>query len=517
MKKTALLFTILLAIGVMATTACDPTSLSLDGTRQVKFTATSHVSPMTKTAYGAYTTDGKYQTISWKDGDKVRIWSPAGGSISGTPVPAVPSYVYADYTLKDASDDSQNHLSKARLNNADPNGLVWSGSDAAVFYAAYPGNIVEAGANTDGQLVFAFPLSATQSGTATGVKDMPLLSKQTVNNGQTVELNFYPAFNAIEFEMMGDPRFNPNNESFTVDWVELTKEEPTNRFDPLTGSLCYYDINGSAPRVTSVDGKGYSIKLENLNATVDNDHPAKFIFFTLPYDHTGLVLKVHSKKTGAVNGVTVTEESTRTLKLQQNGEWVKFPVGHKAVIKGMPYNPDGLWCFSTITLTGQVLNWVTDGNSIETTSSESPQASQFAVKGVTESTSARQTWILPTATTTATVSFKIMSPFGGTYAVTPVVDDLDNIDPDAFDVVFYDEAGDITTSTGTIGKTDDDGHKHPTKVTFTVTPKASAIGTSKKIAFNTTVTAPDGTVYNIDSETQLYDLRGYHYFMTQEP
>ena len=49
-----------------------------------------------------------------------------------------------------------------------------------------------------------------------------------------------------------------------------------------------------------------------------------------------------------------------------------------------------------------------------------------------------------------------------------------------------------------------------------MTPKAPVSG-SKKIAFNTTVKDTAGNEYNIDSETQLYDMRGYHYFMTQEP
>ena len=506
MKKTALISMILLAIGVMATTACDPTSLSLDGTRQVKFTATSHDSPMTKTEYGAYTQNGKYQTIKWVAGDKVRIWSPAGESISGTPVPADPSYVYADYTLKNVDHDESNHLSKASLDNVDPHGLVWSGSDGATFYAAYPGDKVQMGSNANG-LVFAFPLSAAQSGTAIGVKDMPMLSKQTVRNGQPVALDFYPAFNAIEFEMMSDPRYNPDNVSFTVDWVELSKESAS--FDPLTAKLFYYDFNTSPASVMSVDVPGYSIKLENLNATVDNDHPAKFIFYTLPYDHTGLVLKVHSKKTA--DGVT--EQSTRTLKLQQNGEWVKFPVGHKAVIKGMPYNPDGLWCFSTITLTGQVVEWTNVPES--SASGDNPEATQFAVTGVQNVyqihnnaaayEKLRQTWILPTVESTATVSFKIMSPRStdtktAKYKVTPQGDtDYYTITP-------------ITPLEGNIPATGG-----ALKVSFTVKPISDAIGTSRKVWFTTTVKDIDGNEYNIDSETQLYDMRGYHYFMTQEP
>ena len=172
---------------------------------------------------------------------------------------------------------------------------------------------------------------------------------------------------------------------------------------------------------------------------------------------------------------------------------------------------------------------------ISTSSDKSPQASQFVVSGANvknvydnlhhtdEGKKYRQYWVLPTAETTAKVTFDIMSPFGGTYTVTPAgsVDD--------FEIKYYTETKvdghtvlvELTgehPNQGAIGRTEGT-KKFPTKVIFTVTPKSTASATSK-LWFNVTVKASDadgGEVYNIDSETQLYDMRGYHYFVTKDP
>ena len=63
----------------------------------------------------------------------------------------------------------------------------------------------------------------------------------------------------------------------------------------------------------------------------------------------------------------------------------------------------------------------------------------------------------------------------------------------------------------TISGTVNDGH--PTKISLHITPKASA-ASGDQINLRTYVTNADGSVkYSLDSETQLYDLRGYHYFV----
>lgn len=520
MKRTAIISSILLAVALTVVAGCDPTLNTEDGVgRKVKFSASSQASPSTKTVYGAM--DGStWQTISWQSGDKIRIYSPAGGSISGTTVPTTSvdpvfdlEYVYADYTI--AAFENQGHVSKASLENVDPNGLTWTGSADAVFYGAYPGDRVSIATNTGNQLRFAFKVYPgnygstdpnAQDGNPAGVKEMPMLSMAKIGGGQDVEMDFYPAFSAFEVDIKSEI-----DDSFTIDWVELCTDGTG--FQPLTG-LCYYDLNQLPAGATesgyphflqnsylSTDNPGSSIKI-NLGATVSKTQAASFTFFTLPYTHTGLMLRVHSSKTN--NGGT--EESEKVLRLKKSGNWISFPAGHKAKITGVVIDPD-LWCFSTIILNTSLI-WEL-GSEPSTASNVNPEASQFAITGEHihnmyqrhNSDSAykpyRQRWILNGVDSTATVSFKIMSPRGGTYTVTPQGDTAD------FDIV-----GTLTGNIAASGAA--------TKVSFTVTPKESAIGTTKKVWFTTTVADSEGTVFSIDSETQLYDMRGYHYFMTTE-
>ena len=170
--------------------------------------------------------------------------------------------------------------------------------------------------------------------------------------------------------------------------------------------------------------------------------------------------------------------------------------------------------FLTVTLTGEVRNWDTTEVPY-TTSDELPQATQFAVSGEgvknvyeLHNTDAgkpfRQTWVL--GTNTATVSFRIFSPAGGTYEIVP------QGATEKFTV--------SGTLTGSISaRNSNDGI---TKAVFTITPNGAAAG--DQIWFKTYVTDTKGTedtsddvTYSLDSETQLYDIRGYHYFQINDP
>ncbi len=174
--------------------------------------------------------------------------------------------------------------------------------------------------------------------------------------------------------------------------------------------------------------------------------------------------------------------------------------------------------FLTVTLTGEVRNWDTTEVPY-TTTDVLPQATQFAVSGAgvqnvydLHHTDAgkpyRQTWVL--GENTATVSFRIFSPAGGTYQIVPQGD-----------------TGKFTVSgtlTGSISArpSSDDIPSNITKAVFTVTPNGAAA--NDQIWFKTYVTDTKGTedtsddvTYSLDSETQLYDIRGYHYFQINDP
>ncbi len=169
--------------------------------------------------------------------------------------------------------------------------------------------------------------------------------------------------------------------------------------------------------------------------------------------------------------------------------------------------------FLEITLTGEVIDWDETEVSYATTDNL-PQSTQFAVGGegvqnvytlhhTNEGKPYRQTWVL--GTNTATVSFRIFSPAGGTFEIVP------QGDTDKFTVT-----GVTGFADGLTGNISARGNAI-TKVVFTVTPKDGAAA-GDKIWFNTYVTdTASGTTYSLDSETQLYDIRGYHYFQINDP
>lgn len=536
MKNRALFSTLLLAAAMLVLAGCDPTSLNTEERgRKVNFSAAASLTPVTKTTYGSVVSG--FQMINWvSNTDVIRIYSPDAlvenaGSGTGTATPWKPTdpafdlnYWYADYTINAVS--TSGHKSLATLKNVGENGLTWSGSSAAVFYGAYP-NTTIATSNTDKKLRFAPFVSGGNGNSPAGVQDgdaakvaqMPLLAMKTVPAGSDVVLDFYPAFSAFEFHLKS------KTEALTVQSVELSIDPAYTGTDMYLTGYCYYDLNAVTPDASdsydshylpnnklSFENGGKSIKINLGDAPISSTTEASFTIFTLPCTLDHLCFRVNFTHNGT--------SYTKMLRMTQNSGWVSFPAGHKAVITGLAVDPD-LWTFKTITLKGEALEW--EVKEISTSSSESPQASQFAVTGTgvknvyTEHPAYgkpyRQYWVLPDASTTARVTFDVMSPFGGTYKITPAGS------TDDFDVVFYKEDGiTVTTGTGAIGRTVGTV-KFPTKVIFTVTPKSSATADSK-LWFNVTVTTESGglgEVYNIDSETQLYDMRGYHYFVTKDP
>ena len=105
----------------------------------------------------------------------------------------------------------------------------------------------------------------------------------------------------------------------------------------------------------------------------------------------------------------------------------------------------------------------------------------------------RQWWVFP-AGNTVTVTYKIMMPLVGTWKVEPLGD------TDAFSV---------TSSTGSLSGNLAGASATATYITLTITSNA----TDKKSLYLKTTVTSGGETYNLDSETQLYDMRGYHYFV----
>ena len=515
MKNKALFSTLLLTVALTVLSSCDPT-LNNEGGRKVKFTVSSANSPLTKTSNGQLGTD--YWTINWVTDDQIRIYSPNTGTVSGSTgtatVPTDPDqgldYSYSDYSIDAVT--TSGHVSSATLKNVGTNGLTWLSDQTATFYGAYPKDVLIC-ASLDNKLRFAVEIPDAGTSGQTGVRDdvskMPLLAIQTVENGGDVTLDFYPAFSTYQFGLVsyeGD---------MTIYSVKFSSGTDT---DYVTG-MCYYDLNklpaGSHFLPNNlIDYEGTSCKTSiefdfgTAGKSVSTTDTLSLAFFTLPRAYTNPKLTVDF----SVNG---SHRYSRTLVLKKTDADLTFPAGNFAKINAVQVK--GEICFKTITINGVAAAW----DSTAVTPALMPQSSQFNVKpqptdiddeGVNHGVynvfdkhegedpsdpdygkQYRQYWVIPQGKT-ATVSFKIITPKTGTYTITPVGD------TDSFTVT-----GNLSGNIEDLGDT--------RTVSFQITPTTTA---NKSLHFNTTVTS-GGVTYNIDSETQLFDIRGYHYFVTVDP
>ncbi len=174
--------------------------------------------------------------------------------------------------------------------------------------------------------------------------------------------------------------------------------------------------------------------------------------------------------------------------------------------------------FESITLNGVALAWTEKEVAVAT--NNTPQASQFVVTGenvqnvyelhnTDEGKPYRQTWILHNGNHPATITFKVFSPVDGTYEIVPYVQKANGTV--TADITGFEVSGNLS---GSIGGT---GHTHEaTKVEFSVRQHGNTAA-GDQLFFKTYVTDADGVRHSLDSETQLYDMRGYHYFRIDDP
>ena len=378
-KNRLFISTLLLAVALTVAAGCDPL-LNVEG-RKVKFSAVSKASLATKTAYGDYT--GGYQIIGWSENDKIRIYSPDTnisvenngsegnpGNSGNVPTDATwtptdevfgLNYWFADYTVDRIK--TTDHKSEAYLKNVGGNGLTWTGTGNATFYAAYPHGTAIA-SNNASQLRFAPYVTPTQTGDSTAVKDMPLLAIKTIKStdqDKTVKLDFYPAFSTFDIHLK-----SADATSLTINAVELVTEAANNENMFLTG-YCYYDLNAVTPDANdsydshylansalSFESASKSLKVTK-NQAATNENEAIYQLFTLPCNLSKLSLKVTFTPEGG-------SQITKTLKLQQKNasdvmDWITFKAGHKARIVGLAMESGSKW---HLVIDDQVLPWIED-------------------------------------------------------------------------------------------------------------------------------------------------------------
>ncbi len=490
----------LLTGALLALQGCDPQlTLSSDAGSDVTFKPSSGY-PVTKTAYsGVEETvgDKKYERIDWVVGDVIRIYSPdvvqrsdfEAGNASDA------SLHWADYKVKSVTPRSEgSRYSDAKLDNASGNGLVWSANAASEnqFYAVYPtpGARETAGITDGSRGKFSCEIPAAQDLSEKGNMNYAfMVAKAAVAPQSDVNLEFSPAFTAFQFT------FKSEAGSITLHSFTLSSESKA-----LCGPFGI-DISGStAYDFRQATGKDIVVDFGASGKVISTSQELTLTVLALPqtlYDDLSIKLTMSTAEE--------TTPYTKTLQLKKNDAGVKFEGGLKHCITGVKVNGEA-WSFKSIKLTGEAIKWTVKELSVD--SETQPQASQFVVTGAGVQNAYddlhmakkyRQYWVL--GSNTATVSFKVFSPIGGTYEVVP------EGDTDAF-----------TISPATISGTINDPRTASgvTKVTFTVKLNGTPSG-NPKLHFKTYVIGTDGTRYSLDSETQLFDTRGYHYFVYSRP
>ena len=525
---------LLLLAGLILLAGCQKVGAGIDGTAKgaVRFSA-STASVATKTVYGAFDQAGTWQSIDWQNDDKIRIYSKEAVCAPGyeAGAPAEELVHWADYLVTGATvGTNQNNLSKATLRNVQSEGgLLWGDATSATFYGVYPAPAASegAGAEIDGANgILTGSIPATQS-FVNGKTDMSYATmtaavtapKPDVDDVENVIMQFYPAFTAFEFRLNGDKE------------LTLKDFEISSTSTALAGAFAV-TYTGTSP-VYICSGTGKKITIANLgtDAKIGPNKTFTFTVLCLPQNLKDLTISF------TVRASDWTKDETRKLVLNdKNGNAVIFAACKKHIITG---TMQGSYNFKYITLVGEALDW----DSVEVgdnDSDELPQSSQFAVsdgkngRDITGVKADRQTWVFQDIYPVdepdgkfdpMTVSYKVFTPAGGTWELIP------QGDVDKFtimlntgvndDELIWEEVG-ASGISGAIRSKEDESTFGTTKVLFTIVPKNRTVegAEAARIWFKTYVyDGPNktGTKYSLDSETQLYDTRGYHYFQTYNP
>ena len=467
----------------------------------------------TRTVYGDVNTSTKIQDINWVQGDKIRIYSTEADRASG----GQPEH-WADYTVTPVTGT----LNKGTLTTVQEYGLAWGTSGTYHFYGMYPSPETEEDAVPDGAnglMGFTVPAVQLVSDEMEYAFMTAAAEVTTTADDNAVELDFYPAYTAFQFDLTADED-NVTLLTFSLQAIGDTAPALSGAF-----TVDWTDDSGNllnAP-VYTCTGTGKTISIADMGeeAVIGKTTPFSFKVFCLPQDLKGLKIAFTIKKSGA----TGTETRSLTLnKKVTNGTTTTYePVTFAAnKIHKISGTMQGTYNFKYITLTGEAIEWFAE--TVTDLSDEQPQASQFNISSNVHNVyeihdenddykDYRQTWVL--GTETARVSFKVFSPEDGTWEVIP------QGETGKFKVEYL-NGSTWTEVTGTFTghiksrqELDADETHTTTKVTFRITPNGAAAG--DQIWFQTNVTDKNDVKYSIDSETQLYDMRGYHYFRIDDP
>lgn len=457
-----------------------------------------------------------WERIDWTVGDAVMI-----ASDNATVYQDPNNTHYATYTV--ASVTANGDISEAELDEkAGSEELFFTGAEKYTFWGVYPAAV---GVGTDLQagkasytINNAQPVSDPTATTSdpvtvdgvtkklttlsTDMTQAVMLAKAENQTAESVVLQFYPAFTAFEFTL------NSLTSELNLATLELTNAAGKSIAGEVVATIKTGKPGSENESTFVITESATALKYTFPEGTkITKTDYLTFTVFALPEDIEGLDLKF-----------TMADGEVQKAKLKKlvgtEPQDITFGKCKKHNLRGIAVK--GGWNFKYLTLDIDVLKWVDIESEIS--SGDGVQATQFAVAGASnlrelkdaavdasttmtddEKTAAynankayRQYWVFP-AGQEVTVTYKIMMPLVGTWAVELCGDD-------AASFTVEPTSGDLAGAEASA-----------TYITLKINTPSDLTG-EKTLYLKTTVTS-GGETYNLDSETQLYDMRGYHYFV----
>ena len=332
----------------LAVSACNKFGSDL---RQIRFSAVSYPESemgKTRTAYSGSpaTVNNKYvERIDWQSGDEVLIASDVAQTPGG-----VSSAVYS---ISGITPDTANQKSEGDITPVNGNGLQWGDGDGDGpyrFMGVYPST---ATINTSNGTVSGMSIPDTQdvdatrmemtetNGNVTNVTYLPNMSnawmladRVGVSKGADVELQFYPAFTAFEFNILCQ-------DASANDRVYIRS---------FTLSSASLDIWGSYSAALAVDGGSvFTLPTEgnNKSITVIFDNPVEvsgsksvtFTLFTLPRNLNDLSISITASRE-TQQGTFTRKLALKNSNIQSNDGFITFDACKKHRILALSM-PDG--------------------------------------------------------------------------------------------------------------------------------------------------------------------------------
>lgn len=326
--------------------ACSKSPFSFLSGKDIVFTAETQVEE-TKVAYSGQT-EGNFERIDWKDGDRIRVFSNKAltwkrdGS-AGNP--------QATYVIKGNTVTADGRFSRANVsvvNSQDEGGLQWDETVGEhIFMALYPDQMPSGASSfVYGPAGKRFPCSfnTVQPHSQSGTSDMSyayLFARTKVNRAQTreVKLSFYPLFTAFEFQLVDGENNNP---TWNLKKLELISNKTICGREKWTAMYQYNNLDWAYDSSYGSGENHKAVIVDNINANLPvmpaSGNPVpKIVLFG------GMNTDVAHQMTLRL---TFGDDDVRELDLKQNGQWIQYPRGKKGVFNILVKNKSMSFTYS---------------------------------------------------------------------------------------------------------------------------------------------------------------------------